>query len=383
MKHARPFLIGPVLIFLTAMFVLTSLVTKASAHEVAPTIVTLKLSDDQTYALTVKTNIEALLAKIGPQHEDTEDAPTSQIYNTLRQLPPTDLEPRFRSFTGDYLGNIGLTFGDTPVDPVIEAIDIPPIGDTDLARESAITLSGKIPEGSKTLSWAYPEKFGASVLRIEREGQDLQAQFFAAGVQSDAIALGIAEQRNWWETPIEYGVVGFTHILPKGLDHILFVLGLFLLSTSWRPLVWQVTAFTIAHSVTLALGLYGIVSISPTIVEPLIALSIVYVAVENLFTKTLHAWRPVIVFAFGLLHGLGFAGILTEIGLPRSDFVLGLVAFNVGVELGQLAVIGLAFLLVWRWVGKLWYRKAIVIPASLAIAAMGAWWFAERTGMIS
>ncbi|MGI9389286.1 MAG: hypothetical protein ACR2O1_04440, partial [Boseongicola sp.] len=111
-------------------------VTKTNAHEVAPAIVTLKLAENQTYALTVKANIEALLAKIGPQHEDTDDAPTAQLYNTLRQLSPSDLEPRFRSFAEDYLDGIGLSFGDIPVNPSIEKIDIPPVGDTDLARES-------------------------------------------------------------------------------------------------------------------------------------------------------------------------------------------------------------------------------------------------------
>ncbi len=133
------------------------------------------------------------------------------------------------------------------------------------------------------------------------------------------------------------------------------------------------------HSVTLALGLYGVVNISPSIVEPLIALSIVYVAVENIFTSKLHAWRPIVVFMFGLLHGLGFAGILTEIGLPRSDFLLGLVTFNIGVELGQLTVIALAFVFVGWFANRPGYRNAITIPASCAIAAIGAWWFVERT----
>ena len=100
---------------------------------------------------------------------------------------------------------------------------------------------------------------------------------------------------------------------------------------------------------------------------------------ENIFTQKLHVWRPIIVFVFGLLHGLGFAGILTEIGLPPSDFILGLIAFNVGVEFGQLAVIALAFLVVGWFVNKPWYRSRVVIPASLAIAAMGAFWFVERT----
>ena len=177
----------------------------------------------------------------------------------------------------------------------------------------------------------------------------------------------------------QYLLLGFTHILPHGFDHILFVLGLFLLSTRWRPLLSQVTAFTVAHSITLGLTMYGVVSISPRIVEPAIALSIAYVAVENVMTTQLKPWRVGIVFAFGLLHGMGFAGVLRELGLPRSQFLTALITFNVGVELGQLAVIATAFLLVAQWYrAKPWYRQRLVIPASALIAATGVFWTVQR-----
>ena len=163
------------------------------------------------------------------------------------------------------------------------------------------------------------------------------------------------------------------------MDHILFVLGLFLLSLRWKPLLFQVTAFTLAHSITLALTIYGIFSLSPKIVEPLISASIVYVAVENIFTRDLKPWRVFVVFGFGLLHGMGFAGVLSEIGLPRSDFLLALITFNVGVELGQLAVIVLAFLSVGLWtMRKSWYRERISVPASAAIALIGTYWTVDR-----
>jgi hydrogenase/urease accessory protein HupE len=174
-------------------------------------------------------------------------------------------------------------------------------------------------------------------------------------------------------------VLGFTHILPLGLDHILFVLGLYLLSVHIRPLLIQVTSFTVAHSVTLGLGLYGVVTVSPSIVEPLIAASILFVAVENFVTDRLTLWRPYLVFGFGLIHGLGFAGVLHEIGLERDDFVNGLVAFNVGVELGQLAVIAIAFLATGLWFrDRPWYRNRIVRPASVVIGLAGAYWLVER-----
>ena len=175
-----------------------------------------------------------------------------------------------------------------------------------------------------------------------------------------------------------YLIFGFEHILPKGLDHILFVLALFLLSIKFSYLLWQVTAFTIAHSITLGLSIYGYLSLSSVVVEPLIALSIAFVAFENLMTTRLNPWRPVVVFIFGLLHGLGFAGVLAELGLPRGDFLTALVTFNVGVELGQLAVIGSAYLFLGWFINKAWYRKSVIVPASLLIAITGAYWTFER-----
>jgi hypothetical protein len=159
---------------------------------------------------------------------------------------------------------------------------------------------------------------------------------------------------------------------------MLFVLGLALLSPRLGPLLAQVTAFTVAHTLTLALSSYGVVRLSPGVVEPLIALSIVYVAVENVVSPKLRASRVALVFAFGLLHGLGFAGVLGEIGLPEGQRVNALLAFNVGVELGQLAVIALAAALLGTWVKLGGDRRSLVRPASLLIAAVGLFWFGQR-----
>lgn len=177
---------------------------------------------------------------------------------------------------------------------------------------------------------------------------------------------------------VDYLWLGFTHILPKGLDHILFVLGLFLLGTAWRPLLWQVTAFTAAHTLTLGMATYGVVRLPPSIVEPLIALSIVYVALENTRRTELGRGRLALVFGFGLLHGLGFAGVLEELGLPKGQLLNALLSFNLGVELGQLAVIALAFLAIGWARHKAWYRSRVVVPLSLAIAAVGLYWTIER-----
>ena len=171
---------------------------------------------------------------------------------------------------------------------------------------------------------------------------------------------------------------GFEHIIPEGVDHILFVLGLFFSCITFRSLLWQVTAFTVAHSITLVLAAQGLVQLRGEIVEAVIALSIVWVAVENCIYKKTSRWRYLVVFSFGLLHGLGFAALLTQYGLPKENFISMLLAFNLGVEFGQLAVLLIAFILIKKIMNKNWYSDEIKIPASLIIAAIGLFWFIER-----
>lgn len=171
---------------------------------------------------------------------------------------------------------------------------------------------------------------------------------------------------------------GFAHVIPEGLDHILFVLGVFLLTRQWKPLLLQVSTFTVAHTLTLWLASAGYVKLTPNLVEPIIAASIVVVALENVFFKNYTHRRLLIVFAFGLVHGLGFAGAMATRLDSTTSLVVGLLGINLGVEFGQLAVIAVA-LLATAWISDLEkYRKFVVIPGSLVIAAMGIWWMIER-----
>lgn len=176
-----------------------------------------------------------------------------------------------------------------------------------------------------------------------------------------------------------YVKLGFEHIIPLGLDHILFVVGLYLLSPKLKTIIWQATAFTVAHTITLILSMKNIIVAPPDIVEPIIALSIVFIAVENLITSTLQPWRIALVFAFGLVHGMGFASALNELGIPRDAFFSSLLSFNVGVELGQISVILLCYAAFGRWFSeKEWYKPRVVVPMSLAIAAIAVFWTIER-----
>jgi hypothetical protein len=220
---------------------------------------------------------------------------------------------------------------------------------------------------------------GQYLVRFSNEGDaEPTAQWLDAGVASRPFRLA--------GHPVEtagiaatYLRLGFTHIIPEGLDHILFVMGLFLMSLKVRPLLAQVTAFTVAHSITLALSMKGVVVLPPTVVEPAIALSIACIGVENILSRGFRWRRTALVFAFGLLHGLGFAGVLRGVGLPRAQFLPALLSFNAGIELGQLAVIGAAALAVGSWAaGRPWYRARVTVPASAAIALVGLYWTVER-----
>jgi hypothetical protein len=176
-----------------------------------------------------------------------------------------------------------------------------------------------------------------------------------------------------------YLKLGFEHIIPLGLDHILFVVCLFFLSPKLKTVVLQATAFTVAHTITLGLAMYGVISAPTYIVEPIIALSIMFLAIENIISDQLKPTRIFVVFIFGLIHGLGFASALSELGLPEDKFLLSLLTFNVGVELGQITIILLLWFLIGKWFSaKPWYKKRIVIPVSIIIAGISFYWMIER-----
>ena len=205
----------------------------------------------------------------------------------------------------------------------------------------------------------------------------------------DAPAVTLPAQQGLVQTLWQYGVLGFEHIL-EGWDHLLFVFALLVLIRNLRQLIWAITAFTVAHSITLGLATFGVLNVPGPPVEAVIALSIVFLATEVLRSddkpKTLASRFPwVISFGFGLLHGLGFAGALAEIGLPEQDIPAALLAFNLGVEAGQLAfifaVLGLFVVLkktaqiVWGWSfapGP--SRRFLGYP----IGCIAAFWLAER-----
>jgi hydrogenase/urease accessory protein HupE len=244
-----------------------------------------------------------------------------------------------------------------------------------------IRVEGELPEepmGSFSAIWEEPDEADL-ILKVRRPGVMLEARTIESGSRAqELVVFSAGGEPEVMEASLWSWVKsGFEHIFPKGLDHILFILGLFLLKPKWKPLLYQTGAFTVAHSITLALVVLGVVTVPGRLVEVMIALSIAYVGIENLWLKELKPRRVVFVFALGLLHGMGFASVMQELELPMGSLLKPLIGFNVGVELGQVTILGGAFLLTF-WAFKKAGFEVFRKLASLGIAGVGIWWTAER-----
>ncbi|MEO0400857.1 MAG: HupE/UreJ family protein [Pseudomonadota bacterium] len=366
----------------------------ATAHENVPAIGDLSVAGDRV-TVEIRINIEAQLSGIDlDAFADTDDAENAGDYDDLRALSRDAVAAQTGALV-ETLNAAPLIRADgTAVPLTLQSVVVPDVPDQELPRISDVVLSGDLPAGATSVEVSWPTGAGDLVLRQ----QGVEAPFtglISGGDASGPIDLSGGDAATGWGTFAAYIPVGFDHILPKGLDHILFVLGLFFLSTKLGPLLWQVSAFTLAHTVTLALGALGLVTVPGSIVEPLIAASIVYVAIENIFARGLNRWRPVVVFGFGLLHGLGFASVLGDFGLPEAQFIPALIGFNVGVEVGQLAVIAMAAMALWLGCEAAEQAKfpgveemvaeypvmfrAWSVTGSLIIAGIAIYWVIERT----
>lgn len=351
----------------------------AHAHEIRPTIGDIEVGQE-TVTLSLRVALEALLSGIDLSAVgNTDESPEAAIYDRLRAMGPVELEAELRAAWDRIALGFILEVDGERLTPEIVALQIPGVGDVELPRDSILTLGATLPEGDAGVQVGLSPQFGTFIPRQIGGGDDAYEGFLNGGELTPDLPRGQILNESGLDVFVRYVISGFDHIIPKGLDHILFVLGLFFFATQMRPLLLQVSAFTIAHTITLALAATGVVSIPGSVVEPLIAASIVYVAVENILGIGNTKWRTIFVFGFGLLHGLGFASVLGDFGIAQGRFVEALIGFNVGVELGQLAVIAIAFALVGWFMKAEWYRRAIVIPASLVIAGIGAWWVVERT----
>lgn len=345
---------------------------EAHAHEIGTTRVSVLFQEGRRYDIEIVTDATALIEKLGASAGMPLPAGAS----------PGRLQALFTGFDQTFRERVKISFDASDVRPNI-AYSVTPATDAVSATVATIRLTGEVPPGARQFTWTFAWTFAsyAMTIRSAASGNHATTQWLEGGQTSAPFALTSAPPPvvDRLPTAWRYLTLGFTHIVPHGLDHMLFVLGIFLLSGRARTVLWQVSAFTVAHSITLGLSMYGVVAVSPRIVEPMIALSIAYVAIENVFLSELKSRRVALVFAFGLLHGMGFAGALKELGLPRSEFLTALLTFNLGVEAGQMAVIGVAFLLVgWYCSQRAWYRSRIVVPLSTLIACTALYWTIQR-----
>jgi hypothetical protein len=343
-------------------------VRPVSAHEIGNTQMTASI-DKATYRVDVVVDPDVLLAKLEALGHATGPAAAGRV----------ERDRRIESLGAVFLDRVGVWFDDTRSAPRFEYR--PATAFNDLAKTpSIVRLTGSVPAGAREFSVSNGLALGSYALNVTVGDGQMQTTWTAGTERTAPVSLVVAGLAPTWRAVAwQYFVLGYTHILPKGTDHILFVVGIFLLSARWRSILLQVSTFTIAHSITLGLTMYGVVSLPAKAVEPLIALSIAYVAVENLFTTELKPWRLALVFSFGLLHGMGFAGVLRDLGLPRSQFLTALLTFNGGVEAGQLSVIAASAAAVAYWRSDTFvYRRFVVLPASVAIASIGLFWTIQR-----
>jgi len=352
-------------------------VAAVKAHEISPSILDLSISSN-VVQLKLRLSVEAILADVNLSETDnTNFSQNSFKYDELRSLNPEEIKNYFYNRWSDLAPLIQVNQSGRALELYFSELSVPEIGNLELTRISHLYIEAEL-KNTDPISFSWDPKFGPVVVR-QMGVQNGITQFLQNGDKSDLIYFNDNVQYNKLNAFLDYIPVGFEHIIPKGWDHIIFVLGLFFFSTKLRPLIWQISAFTVAHTLTLALGSIGYIKIIPEIVEPLIALSIVFIAVENIIFDRLSKWRPIVIFIFGLLHGLGFASVLGEFGLPDGFFIAALLGFNLGVEIGQLTVVLLAFIIVGYWFNKKdYYQISIANPISIIIGLVGAYWFIER-----
>lgn len=360
--------------------------TSVFSHEIKPSIIDYKI-EENNILLNIRLNAELILSDIDASKiTDTNSSSFSDIYDSLRLLTEDKLRELFIESWTDIQSKINFNINDETrklefLDLVIETNK-----NFEISRESIVYLKFSINEDAEFFTFKWDEKFGPIIIReIDdlKDDDDLYTEYLQSGLKTDKIFIKERNVKSIFKSIVDYFILGIQHIIPKGLDHILFIVGLFFFSVNLRPLLIQVTMFTIAHSITLIFVTVSFININPLIVEPIIALSIAYVGIENIFKKYVKEYlRYFIIFFFGLLHGLGFALVLSDIGYQSSKLILNLISFNLGIEAAQILIIlFLYFVIGVTFSNKKYYKYIFQIPVSLFIALVGIYWFFDRINM--
>ena len=347
------------------------------SHEIKPAVMDITIIEGNA-SIEFKLNAETVLSEIDASlYQDTNDSPQSQKYDALRALSTEEVEKMVIENENKFTDKIKINIGDETIPLSLRNVDTFQEINDEFPRDTTLNIGFEIKAESFTIQ--FEKELGPVVIR-HFEDLSKESVLFTTYLQPAERSSLISQQTrsSALSTTIDYLVLGIEHIVPKGLDHILFIIGIFFYAIKFKPLLLQVTMFTVAHSITLILASFNLIFIPATIVEPLIALSISYVAIENIFQRRSTLLRYLIIFIFGLIHGLGFAFVLGDIGLNTSQLVLSLISFNIGVEIAQIAIIILASIIFIIPSRQSWYRAFLQIPISIIISMIGLYWFIER-----
>ncbi|SMN02249.1 Membrane protein [uncultured Candidatus Thioglobus sp.] len=359
------------------------LVSVSIADVVKPALVEISIYPDKTVKLVIDLSLEALMSDISTQYKNTTDSPNADKYDELRALSPKQLRQRFDAFETRFLNSIEFKVNHKIQSLRLENAKIDIIGYKKRPRKTVLTYTTQLDEWAKTIAWHYSKTSGDSALRYQVFKKDeynwSQWQWLRNGSPSGVIDINHPEPISTVQRLLQFIAIGFDHVIPLGWDHILFIIGMALSSLLWRKILLLVGIFTLAHTLTLGLASAGIITISARIVEPLIAFSIAYMAIENLLSQQSIRRKSIIVFLFGLIHGLGFASMLRSFEMTADNFFTTLIGFNIGVELAQIVIVlTVVIALFLLKTAKFNVQKIAIIPASALIAIIGVWWGVER-----
>ena len=347
-------------------------------HEIKPAIVDITIIEENA-SIEFKLNAETVLSEIDASiYVDTNNSPQSQKYDEFRAFSVQEIEKLVLKNKSKFINKIQINNESEIIPLLLNKVETFDETNEEMPRDTVLYLNFDLKDSS-SFTVQFDKKIGPVVIR-QFEDLSKESVLFTSYLQpaEKSPLLSQQSQSSAGKTIIEYLILGIEHIVPKGLDHILFIIGIFFYAIKFKPLLLQVTMFTLAHSITLILASFNLIFIPAVIVEPLIALSISYVAIENIFQRRLIVPRYVIIFIFGLIHGLGFAFVLGDIGLNTSQLVISLISFNVGVEVAQIAIIILASIIFILPSRQSWYRAFLQIPISVIISLIGLYWFIER-----
>ncbi|QQS09302.1 MAG: HupE/UreJ family protein [Phycisphaerales bacterium] len=375
---------------------LTLVAPTAFAHPPLATVATLRIDTDGHVDLTV--HYDALAFALNDVSANIPDEPMFELLHAGDDAIAQSLAacgPRFEQLC--------ILEADSNRIPLSVAT-LPTVADVraeearrptyPLPIKSTLESHAQLTASTSSITIRFPEILGIVVVTIDRPGFEPVAIPLGVNERSPAFKIipiyesGSTTQpeppaagdsnSSRWQAFLRFVSLGFRHIVPEGQDHMLFVLGLFLLTPKARPVLLQISAFTLAHTVTLALTSLRIIGLPASIVEPAIAASIAFAGIENLVITRVTPWRTLAAFIFGLVHGMGVATSFNEAGFPEGTLVSSLVAFTLGVEGGHLAVLLAAFVLLGWTRNRAWYRPRIAIPLSLVISAIAIVWFVQR-----